>query len=214
MTRGRVLILVTVLALAATVSGVALAGSSLPWTPRAMRAGLLKPKVRLFGILHSPTPGLRDPSNFLDVRIKRVSSCKGLGARKSGGYALFKCGITWTVTATSDAPPTTGSYWTSPWSKRTRSAAAPLVCVTDVSRGTCPPPPPRHPLPGDPRKCGNVPTCIGELAGVAARQGQTVYNESCVAGAVWTTYNCTWNGGGATVKFVQGKTRWTTRVTG
>jgi hypothetical protein len=59
-------------------------------------------------------------------------------------------------------------------------------------------------------KCGGGLRQRGRgLAALAARKGQTVVNEMCVAGSSWTVYRCTWEpGGSATVTFVRGKKRW------
>jgi hypothetical protein len=133
--------------------------------------------------------------------------CRGLGARRHGGYALFRCQLLYTNRA---APfyPYAGSYWTRPWTAST-------VCVTNVSRGTCPPPVPADPLRGDPRKCmkGWYVRCIAETARVAARNQQGVTYKRCVAGAVWTTYTCTRTGRQATVKFIRRPHSWTAGVT-
>jgi hypothetical protein len=179
---------------------VAASGAVPRWTPKQMQAAV---KHKKFGAALIPDFPRK---LLLDTRIITVTSakCRGLGSHTKTGYALFQCHVIW------DSPnlgggPFAGDFWTVPWTKS--------LCITDVSRGTCPPPKPLHPLPGDPRTCGNLPICIGAVAELAARQGRTLYNESCVAGAVWTTYNCTWNAGGATVRFVRHTSRWTTNVT-
>jgi hypothetical protein len=134
-----------------------------------MDAALRNPNVRLVGVL---TPS----DSFKAVMLNRPSgnvtraACQGLGARtrihgtRLSGYALFHCQITY-APHVYGGESFTGSYWTRPWSKS-------AVCVSNVSQGTCPPPLPLHPLPGDPRSClkaapSNV-ACIAQVADVAA----------------------------------------------
>jgi hypothetical protein len=182
---------------------IAAAAAGPHWTPKQMQAAIQQKKFGGALVPDFPTRTLLDTS----IVTVTTAKCRGLGSHTRKGYALFRCHVTWSSPNLGGGP-FAGDFWTVPWTKS--------LCITDVSRGSCPPPLPRHPLPGDPRKCaaaaGNV-ICIAEAAGLLARKGQTVVNESCVAGAVWTTYNCTWNAGGATVKFVRHPGRWTTSVT-
>jgi hypothetical protein len=189
-------LLVAVIAFSLIV--VVAASAAVPrWTPKQMQAAI---KHKKFGGALVPDFPTR---TLLDTSVVTVSSakCRGLGSHKRTGYALFQCHVTW------DSPnlgggPFAGDFWTVPWAKS--------LCITDVSRGTCPPPKPLHPLPGDPRKCNNVPLCIAENAGHLANPAFPMH---CVAGAVWTTYDCTGGSDTATVKFVRHPGRWTTSVT-
>ena len=134
--------------------------------------------------------------------------CRGLGSRTRAGYGLFRCKLTYHDRGPGLAGPYFGSYWARPWNSMT-------VCVSNVSRGTCPPPLPDHPLRGDPRRCMKLSgvACLARAAGAAATAGLGVTNKRCVAGAVWTTYTCTWANGRATVEFIRHAHSWTTSIT-
>lgn len=168
------------------------------WSPGSIRAAILNQNVTLVGVAtDSLEVAIRDRKG---VTIS-AASCFGIGANHGGRFATFSCRIS-----------SAGPYWVRPWS-------ASVVCVTDVSAGTCPPPLPIPHLPGDPRTCSwttdplNGPfSCLQGLAEIAARNGQQVANEVCVAGSVWTMYRCTWTGGAATVQFAVRNKHWTTTV--
>jgi hypothetical protein len=199
-------VLVAVIAVSLVVA-VAASAAVPRWTPKQMQAAI---KHKKFG-------GALLTSDFttrtlLDTSVITVTSakCRGLGSHKRTGYVLFQCHVVWDSPNFSGGP-FAGDFWTVPWAKS-------FLCITNVTRGSCAPPAPAHPLPGDPRrKCGQLgpaPSCLAGIAKAAATKDLTYYeNGLCVAGAVWTTYNCTWNGGGATVRFVRHPGRWTTNVT-
>ena len=194
----------------ATVVATAAAGPH--WTPKEMQAAI---KHKKFGgglVPDFPTSTLFDTS----VVTVTTAKCRGLGSHTRKGYALFRCHVTWSSPNLGGGP-FAGDFWTVPWAKS--------LCITDVSRGSCPPPLPAHPLPGDPRKCAavggvqqNPIGCVAALAKstilkAKGEPGVGLVNEMCVAGTSWTVYRCTWTAGAATVHFVQGKRRWTIRVT-
>jgi hypothetical protein len=146
------------------------------------------------------------------------SSCRGLGKPQSKEYGAFKCTVAWIDQADQASPVYTTRVWvrlwTPPWT--------PMFCASTRMLADCPPAPPRPALPGDPRVCSfgaNPLGCILDTAeqAVITRVGGPLVNSGCVAVATWV-YTCTWEGNGgahatAEVRFVQGKTRWTTTVT-
>lgn len=182
------------------------------WTPARMEDALGDFSVLLVGDVTDRFGTALGPHSHADVYPTGIS-CRGLGARTPRGYALFRCSFAYADRAPGGGfGARTGSYWTRPWTAST-------VCVSNVSRGTCPPPLPPDPVRGDPRKCVHDVNgfwgvrCIAETAKVAATRRQGFPYKRCVAGAVWTTYTCSRAGGHATVKFIQHPHSWTTRVT-
>jgi hypothetical protein len=199
------------------VVGAAAAGQT--WTPKQMGAALKNPQVKLVGVFTSGDWFKEVMGNRPNGNVTRAA-CQGLDPRarmrgtRPRGYALFHCQITYNPSNLGGGP-FTGSYWTRPWSKS-------LVCVTNVSQGTCPPPLPARPLPGDPRNCSVTKTdplngpllCPRQIAEKAAAEEKTYYAHiACVPSSRWTVYRCTRPGrASVTVTFRQGKTRWTTVV--
>lgn len=210
MNRRPTLVALVATAVLFTAAAVAVAATAPHWTPRAMGKALRNPNVKLVGVV---TDDFKPAVIYRRGVIVNAAACRGVGSHTRAGWALFQCHLRYAVHATGSTPET-GTYWTVPWKKT-------IVCVSNVSRGTCPPPVPAHPLPGDPRNCSvtksdplNGPfSCLSGTAETAASKGQPVVNEMCVAGSKWTVYHCTWTVGSATVTFKQGKKRWTTIVT-
>jgi hypothetical protein len=182
------------------------------WTPTRMEDALGDFGVLLVGDVTDRFGTALGPRSHANVGLMGIA-CRGLGPRTHGGYALFRCKFAYFDRGPGGGFGTrTGSYWTRPWTAST-------VCVSNVSRGTCPPPLPPDPIRGDPRKCVYDVNgfwgvrCLARTAKVAATKRQGIPYKRCVAGAVWTTYTCSRTGGHATVKFIQHPHSWTTRVT-
>lgn len=178
------------------------------WTPARMENALAEFGVKLVGVI-TKKDHFRPALTYHADEEVTSALCRGLGARTHAGYPLFRCNLLYRDRApVAGSPAHAGNYWTRPWTAST-------ICVSNVSRGTCPPPLPRDPLGSDPRKCMNGwdVRCIAQTARTAARERQGVTYKRCVASAVWTTYICTRTGGQATVKFIQHPHSWTTSVT-
>jgi hypothetical protein len=183
------------------------------WTPPRMEDALRDFGVNLVGVVTTHDhfrPALAFHGHG-DEWVTSVS-CRGLGQRTRTGFALFRCQLAYHDRLDSTRFTYTGFYWTRPWTAST-------VCVSNVSRGTCPPPLPTDPARGDPRKCMEDSygdwhvRCIAATAKQVATKRQGVTYKRCIAGAVWTTYTCNWKGGRATVKFIRHPHSWTTSVT-
>lgn len=196
------------LAAAAALAFAAPWSSSAPatWTPERMEAAMRDCSVKLVGVVTTSDHFWPALTAHCDERVTNAR-CRGLGARTHKGYAIFRCRLLY-GRGPGAFGAYVGSYWTRQWTAST-------VCVSNVSRGTCPPPLPPDPLRGDPRKCmkGWYVRCIAETARVAATKRQGLRYKRCVASAVWTNYICTQPAGRATVKFIRHPRSWTTRVT-
>jgi hypothetical protein len=181
------------------------------WTPDRMEEALRAFDVKLVGVITTTDHFASTLSFHADEEVTSAH-CRGLGLRTHSGYAFFRCRLVYHDRSVGLAGPYKGSYWARQWTAST-------VCVSNVSRGTCPPPLPSDPVRGDPRKClkdwygGWHLRCIAANARKAAMKRQGVTYNRCIAGVVWTTYICPRRGGGATVKFIQHPHSWTTSVT-
>lgn len=190
---------------ALALAGVSLAAATVGWTPAQARAELMGPNTTLYGSEYgSPIKGL--------VAF-HSAACHGLGKATKGTYALFSCSMAFTSRLADGV--TSATAWVRPWT-------ATALCVTQTSAGTCPPPLPAKPLMGDPRKCGSpdLARCVQTSAQNAiAKQRRvdgfvTESNLACQAPTAFV-YRCSWNAGAGvgTVKFVAGKSAWSTVVT-
>jgi hypothetical protein len=199
----------TAIAAAAALFVTAPWSSSAPqsWTPARMETALGDFGVKLVGVVTTKDHFSPALSFHADESVSSAH-CRGLGAHTRASYALFHCQLLYADRKGEGGNAYSGSYWTRPWTAST-------VCVSDVSRGTCPPPLPPDPLRGDPRKCmkGWYVRCIAETARLAATKDQGVTYKRCVAGAVWITYTCTRTGARANVEFIRHRHSWTTSVT-
>lgn len=196
------------------MAGVAIAASSTGWTPKQVQAELTSQSVTIQGATLAG-PITLDGSPFRGRGVMQSATCKGLGKEASGGYQVFTCSLVWQ--SSFSTTPTQLTAWVRPYSGST-------VCVTAISIGACPPPPPVHPLSGDPRACGiySYVHCIvgaAETAAVNALRAKNLIgvNYGCQAITAFI-YRCAGLGAGAnpatviTVKFVPGKTAWSTTV--
>jgi hypothetical protein len=184
------------------------------WSPDRMEEALRAFDVKLVGVI-TTTDHFASTLRFHADEEVTSAHCRGLGLRTHSGYAFFRCRLVYHDRSVGLAGPYKGSYWARPWTAST-------VCVSNVSRGTCPPPLPTDPARGDPRKCMEENffvtgdwhvRCIAATAKQVATKRQGVTYKRCIAGAVWTTYTCNWKGGRATVKFIRHPHSWTTSVT-
>ena len=176
------------------------------WTPERMETAMRDCSVKLVGVVTTSDHFWPALTAHCDERVTSAR-CRGLGARTRAGYAIFRCRLLY-GRGPGAFGAYVGSYWTRQWTAST-------VCVSNVSRGTCPPALPPDALSGDPRKCmrGWYVRCIAETARVAATKRQGLRYKRCVASAVWTNYICTQPAGRATVTFIRHPRSWTTRVT-
>jgi hypothetical protein len=142
------------------------------------------------------------------------AACRGLGAPSEDRFAAFSCQIQWVPRGNINFAVSNATVWTRPWSAETS-------CASTRSIADCPPAPPPHPLRADPRICGSLggtpAACLSEAATTAvlphAQAGGP--NLGCLAISAFV-YHCSWGyptlTGAATVRFIPGKTAWTTRV--
>ena len=187
------------------------------WTARHAQAALSSPAHKITWLL--PAGNNTSVRSGIDGNGDRArlqsATCRGLGKPLRHRHTRFSCEIQWTTTRDHILVLQGDTVWMRPWSAST-------ICVSeDTPADGCPPPPPAHPLKGDPRYCALGPSatgirCVLYNARQAVKQQETgsLPNLGCMATAVFV-YWCSWkNGtGNATVRFVQGNTSWTTTVT-
>jgi hypothetical protein len=168
-----------------------------------------------------------------------TATCRGLGPRRAGRYRAFSCEAQWVDpgdtshrsgratlwTQLSYAALPAGNHYTDPNGGYT-------VCASDTSLGKCPPQPPSHPLPNDPRLykgiLGTGPRGAARdltVAEIAKRRGvsvnlarSTLVNFGCIPASTstWLGYRCGFQSAdfsSSTVTWSPGKTGWTAVVT-
>lgn len=210
-----------ILALVATFSALVLvAGASAANAPGYLTTAqanqvLLAPATST--IWFSSGPGAnRLKMDWSGQRAVIKAACRGMGVARQGRFSAFFCSVEFTYRHSSDAAFTENDY--------VRVWSMSKVCASSRALADCPPPLVGAPLPGDPR-CGTQSAkCMGEVAGSktldALRAGQflPVVNAGCLPVTAFV-YGCTWSPPGhadwprgATVRFVKGKTSWTTTV--
>jgi hypothetical protein len=163
--------------------------------------------------------------------VVQAATCRGFGTRYRTGFAAFRCDAQYSLRVDIRHTVYRASFWVRPlpWRASPRwGPAQSLICASARTLADCPPPIPARPLTGDPRACGvdcSPERSLGNLADPATdavlKQLRAdgllpVANLGCHASSAFV-YRCTWNlgqpGATATVRFVQGKTHWTTAIT-
>lgn len=185
---------------ALALTGVALATST-GITPAQIQAALVSPST----IFYNATQfGGTDYGYHHRAGDITNPTCRGLGKPAKGAYLVFSC---------------TASSWGTMW---VRPYSSTVLCETAISVGACPPPPPVHPLAGDPRLCGATfayAHCLfnaAEHAAITKLRAENLMgvNYGCKATTAFV-YKCTGSNPATdlTVSFVAGKTTWSTKVT-
>ena len=157
-----------------------------------------------------------------------AANCTPLGKPLSANaYVAFRCDVRWTAPSGISRTLHHASFWVRPVPWQTSYGAfKSLICASTRTLADCAPPPPPLALPGDPRVCstdcspskeiGNLGFLASDAALAKLRtQGKVaIPNFGCLAQSAFV-YRCTSMGTTllATVRFVQGKTGWSTTVT-
>jgi hypothetical protein len=187
-------------------------GAAIPpagyWTPRQAAHVLLLPHPKVAWIERKARgPALRHPADEFGraARVKEIA-CRGLGTVHARAYPAFRCTMTY-AEAPARAITTIGLY------ARIWSTSA--ACISAVTLADCPPPPKGPPLFGDPRCSISSSICmassaIAKTADALRAERAAVPTIGCFALTAFV-YGCIWDGGhgSSTVRFVQGKSRWT-----
>ena len=158
-----------------------------------------------------------------------TAKCSGIGQAHDGGFSGFSCSITWKSTSDATGTVYTQQLWVRLWPSQSSAVTSPVPCVTNKTFvAYCPPAPTGAMLPGDPRAqlgyaassymSGRAATLT--LAKLRAGGLPSVANLLCSPIAAFAQ-RCTWGApdlppadvGSSTVRWIEGKTSWTTTIT-
>jgi hypothetical protein len=237
------LIPAAVLALAfLAITGTAEAASPTYWTIAQAQAALKQPNTSIYSVHEYASDTMVTPGFIATVdgrsigvrgNVVRGASCRGFGTRHRTGFAAFRCDVQFSSSSDISGTVFRASIWMRLLLSRMAAKFGPgrtVICASTRTLADCPPPLPARPLPGDPRVCSSGScTTLQKLGNVASPAhiatskklraegitGSRMPSFGCLATSAFV-YRCTYYKRPdtiSTVRFVQGKTRWTTVVT-